>query len=82
MPGHPITHLSSSVTACSTGPYGGICQLEPDKDAPTHPPGVCVYYRIFKCMGIMLQNAVSILGSTILVILLRTLLFFIVPMLY
>ena len=40
MPGHLIAPLCGSVTACSTGPYGGICQLEPDKDAPTHPPGI------------------------------------------
>lgn len=43
MPRHPITHLQTSISASCTGPYGGICQLEADKDAPTHPPGTYMY---------------------------------------
>ena len=39
MPSHPLAPLQTSVMACSTGPYGGLCQLDPELDAPTHDKG-------------------------------------------
>ena len=44
MPRHSIAPLHKPVVASCTGPCGGLCQLEPEKDAPTHPPGVCIVY--------------------------------------
>ena len=39
MPLIPLAPLQKSVMASCTGPYGGLCQLEAEKDAPTHNPG-------------------------------------------
>lgn len=45
MPGHHIAPLYTSVVACCTGPGGGICQLELDKDAPTGTHSLFMYIR-------------------------------------
>ena len=46
MPALPIAPLHKSVMASSTGPYGGLCQLEADKDAPSHDPGLWSHHFI------------------------------------
>ena len=40
MPLIPLAPLQKSVMASCTGPYGGLCQLDAEKDAPTHTPGL------------------------------------------
>lgn len=47
MPEYRIAPLYTSVVACCTGPSGGICQLEADKDkdVPTPPPGTNSLYK-------------------------------------
>ena len=40
MPALQLAALQRSVMASCTGPYGGLCQLDPDKDSPTHDRGV------------------------------------------
>ena len=39
MPALQLASLQRSVMACCTGPYGGLCQLDPEKDSPTHDRG-------------------------------------------
>ena len=39
MPTYPIAPLSRTVVGCNTGPYGGLCQLDPDLNHPTHDRG-------------------------------------------
>ena len=39
MPALQLADLQKSVMACCTGPYGGLCQLNPEKDSPTHDRG-------------------------------------------
>ena len=40
MPALQLAALQKSVMASCTGPYGGLCQLDPEKDSPTHDRGV------------------------------------------
>ncbi len=40
MPAHPIVPVDKFVVGCTTGPSGGLCQLNPELDHPTHEPGV------------------------------------------
>ena len=61
MPLVPLAPLQKSVMASCTGPYGGLCQLEADKDAPSHKPGWChtvasavsYMYRLVVCKKLM-----------------------------
>ena len=39
MPCHLIAPLTRQVIGCNTGPYGGLCQLDPELDHPTHDRG-------------------------------------------
>ena len=39
MPTYPIVPLARTVIGCNTGPYGGLCQLDPEVDHPTHDRG-------------------------------------------
>jgi len=43
MPALPLAPLQKSVMASCTGPYGGLCQLDADKDAPSHDPGLWLH---------------------------------------
>ena len=43
MPALQLATLQRSVMASCTGPCGGLCQLDPEKDSPTHDRGTCVY---------------------------------------
>lgn len=49
MPSIPIAHLQKSVMASSTGPLGGLCQLDPELDAPTHDHSELVGCEMFVC---------------------------------
>lgn len=44
MPTYPIASLSRSVIGCNTGPYGGLCQLDPELDHPTHDRGQLSFF--------------------------------------
>ena len=47
MPALQLAALQKSVMASCTGPYGGLCQLDPEKDSPTHDRGVQYSLIIF-----------------------------------
>jgi len=39
MPSHPIVPMDRFVVGCSTGPFGGLCQLDPEIDHPNIETG-------------------------------------------
>ena len=51
MPALQLAALQRSVMASCTGPCGGLCQLDPEKDSPTHDRGTCVY----RCVSVALN---------------------------
>ena len=56
MPVHPIVPLSRAVLGSNTGPYGGLCQLDPEADHPTHDRGTflqgTILYDVLKVLFI------------------------------
>lgn len=42
MPALLLVPFKMPVMACCTGPYGGLCQLQADLDAPTHEKGASI----------------------------------------